>query len=461
MLRAHCPPAIRMCTLVLCGVLLAWFVSAPLAAGARSARTNSKKSASVRRAKCVLVAHKGKQGKRKSCAKKTKTSPSGLLPGTLSPMQAPTGGSSEPTEVAPEPGGAPELPVGSGPPLGESGLVGEAPAPLEPVTPAEPEAPPSVPAESSGPPTPFRFFSPTSPWNEKVASTALVDPSSSKLVAAFQAEIAHEEQLGNGPWINTNKYSVPIYTVSATQPTVAVQLVEHVANFALASAWAAVPLPSNAQPAAGSDGNLFLWQPSTSKLWEFWRLKHEAGKWQAAWGGAMQHVQSSSGVYGPDAWPSAQPWWGVSASSLSLVGGLISLEDLQLGRINHALEMAIPNIRAGVYTSPAQRSDGQSTSTSSLPEGAHLRLNPNLNLAKLHLPPITLKIAEAAQKYGIFVTDSSSVVEIKAQDPTPTGTDPYAGPNGYFEGKRPSQFLAAFPWSQLELLKMELHPVVK
>jgi hypothetical protein len=152
----------------------------------------------------------------------------------------------------------------------------------------------------------------------------------------------------------------------------------------------------------------------------------------------------------------------MSASSLSLVGGLISLEDLEKGVINHALEMAIPERSVSVFVSPAQRTDGQSTNPLSLPEGAHLRLNPNLNLAALHLPRLTLMLAEAAQRYGIFITDSSGasgVATFFAQDPTPTGTNPYAGPDGYFEGKRPSQLLASFPWDQLQLLKTELHSV--
>jgi hypothetical protein len=136
---------------------------------------------------------------------------------------------------------------------------------------------------------------------------------------------------------------------------------------------------------------------------------------------------------------------------------LISFEDLERGQINHALEMAIPNVRAGVYASPAQRSDGKIADPLSLPEGAHLRLNPSLNLETLHLPRLTLMIAEAAQRYGIFITDGAGNVTFYAQDPIPTGTEPYAGPGGYFEGKYPNELLASFPWSQLELLKMELH----
>jgi hypothetical protein len=290
-----------------------------------------------------------------------------------------------------------------------------------------------------------------------LAAGAVLDPASVEVVGAFDAEVATELQTNDGPWINTTKFSVPVYTVPAGQPTVAVKLEDHSPEPALSSAWAAVPLPPTATPAAGTDGTLVLWQPSTNRLWEFHRLVHDAGGWHATWGGAMQDVSANQGVFGTGAWPGAEPWWGASASSLSLVGGLISLEDLERGQINHALDIAIPNVRAGVYSSPAQRDDGKSTDPLALPEGAHLRLNPNLNLAALHLPRLTLMLAEAAQRYGIFVSDWSSVVEFYAQDPTPTGTDPYTGPTGYFEGKYPNQILASFPWSQLQLLKTELH----
>ena len=94
--------------------------------------------------------------------------------------------------------------------------------------------------------------------------------------------------------------------------------------------------------------------------------------------------------------------------------------------------MGIPNVRAGVYASPAQRDDGKSSDPLSLPEGARLRLNPKLDLAALHLPPLTLLIAQAAQRYGILVSDGSANVTFYAQDPTPTGGNPYTGPGGYF-----------------------------
>src|SRR4029077_19466364 len=107
----------------------------------------------------------------------------------------------------------------------------------------------------------------------------------------------------------------------------------------------------------------------------------------ASWGGATQNVSTASGLPDPASWPGAQPWWGTSACSMGIVGGLITFEDLEMGEINHALQIAIPNVRAGVYSSPALRTDGATNDPLALPEGAHLRLDPDLDLEALNLPP--------------------------------------------------------------------------
>ncbi len=379
----------------------------------------------------------------------------------VAPVESPPGlpeGSPGPSESSPE--GSPEetppgLPEGSpAPPEGSLGPLENSPGPFE----STPEAPPEGGSGSTEPASPFRFFGSSSIWNGPLPANAPLDPTSTAVVSAFDALIAAEEQAKvGGPWINASAYSIPIYTVPADQPTVPVKLDYSQPIPALQSAWDAVPLPPTAKPAFGSDHSLVVWQPSTGRMWEFWRLAHDTTGWYASWGGAMQHVWSNPGVFGPEAWPGAKPWWGASASSLSGVGGLISLEDLKLGHINHALSILIPEVRADVYASPAQRTDGKSTDPLALPEGAHLRLNPNLDLASLHLPKLTLMIAEAAQRYGIYVKDRGGVVTFQAQDPIPTGTNPYTGPDGYFEGRSPRKLLASFPWSELQLLKMELH----
>jgi hypothetical protein len=293
-------------------------------------------------------------------------------------------------------------------------------------------------------------------WNRPVEGAQL-DPRSSELVAALNSEVASEDAAPGGPrlTIDTSAYSVPIYTVPAGQPTVPVTP-RNTSQHALAGAWSHVPLPADAHPANGSDGDLVVWQPSSDHIWEFWRLAHDSEGWRASWGGAIEHASQNPGVYGPEAAPGATRWWGTPATSLALLGGLITLEDLATGQINHALAISIPNTRAGIYALPAKRTDGTSSSPLALPEGAHLRLDPRLDLASLHLPHLTLLIAQAAQRYGLIIRDRSPNIDFYGQDPTPTATNPYTGPRGYLEGKTPNQTIASFPWQHLQLLTMEL-----
>ncbi len=322
--------------------------------------------------------------------------------------------------------------------------------------------------DSSSLSAPFRFFSETSIWNTSVPTNAVLDPNSTAIMSALNRVVAHEEP-NNGLNVNTTAWSVPIYTVPANQPTVKVTLNKgpRSSSNPLQSAWEAVPLPAGALPAKGTDKHLVVWQPSTNTMWEFWGFENTPTGPTAQWGGAMQNASGNPGAYNPLAWPrlinNVAAWeadvdnWGATASSLPVVGGLITLEDLEQGQINHALAIAVPNTRVGVWASPAQRTDGTSTELSSLPEGAHLRLDPYLNLQALKLPHFVLMLAEAAQRYGIVVRDRAPNITFYAQDPTPTGVNPYIGPTGYFEGKCACKLLTSFPWNHLQLLKMELH----
>jgi hypothetical protein len=347
---------------------------------------------------------------------------------------------------------------------GASSVGGEAPVATVPTPPAEGSTPtpsPSPvasvpgpvapPAQAAGETAPSRFFAPTSFWNEPDAAEATVDPESAAVVGALVQTVEAEAAEKRGPAINTTEWSVPVYTVPAGQPTVAVTLEAPYSAPGLRAAFAAVPLPPGAEPARGNDRHLVVWQPSTDRLWEFWHLRQAPSGWQADWGGAMEHVSQDSGVYEPGDWPEASAMWGASASSLSIAGGLIAFTDLEAGRIEHALEMSVPAARAGVHYAPAARSDGESPEATALPEGAHLRIDPSLDLASLGLPHLTLMMAEAAQRYGIYVRDVAGNVAFNAQDPVGP-TNPYLGPSGWFEGSYPQKLLARFPWSSLELL---------
>jgi hypothetical protein len=301
-------------------------------------------------------------------------------------------------------------------------------------------------------PAAVRPFADSGIWNAPLALVTPIDVTSARLVAELGREVAREQLAATGPWINSTAATTTVYTVPASQPLVPVRLVNHRDDPVLTQAWSAVPVPPDAKASPGDDREITIWQPSTDRLWEFWHFARAAtGGWQAQWGGAMSRVHTNAGYFSPSAWPGGKPWWGATATSLPLLGGLIRTAELRAGRIDHALALAVPHTRSGVYRWPAQRTDGTTTGVTSLPEGTRLRLDPTLDVAALRLPPTTAAIALAAQRYGILVRDTAPNIAFYAE--APTAADPYSGAAGVYAGKRPDQLLARFPWSRLQVVK--------
>ncbi len=303
-----------------------------------------------------------------------------------------------------------------------------------------------------------RLFSPNGVWNHPLADGARIDPHSPQLVTRLVKEVNREKHAGTGPWIQTDSYSTPLYVVGPHQPRVHVALFQgnSAGRRSLQHCFNRVPIPPRARPAAGSDAHMVVWQPSTDTLWEFFDAHKQNGRWHAVWGGAMKHVSKKPGYYTRKSWPGRSLLnWGATASSLSVIGGVMRIKELKGTRIPHALAMIVPSPRARQYSWPAQRTDGGGPSNA-LPEGARLRLPANLNLKRMHLPRIVLMMARAAKAHGIIVRDQSAGVGFFAQDPGPGGGDPYYGAGGLFGGQYPNKLLAKFPWGKLKVLKMSL-----
>jgi hypothetical protein len=208
-------------------------------------------------------------------------------------------------------------------------------------------------------------------------------------------------------------------------------------------------------------------------MWEFWQVSQatDGSGWHAKWGGRLVNVSRSPGYYQNmlDASGSVleRPWWGAPASSLALAGGVITISDLQSGVIAHALSLGISHTCAGQWAAPAQRTDGDVTGDPTcVPEGAHFRLDPNLDLASLHLGRVAMMMAQAAQTYGIVINNRSNGFTFRAEDPSQFiaayGYNPYKGPSnapgspGALFDQWPSTILQSFPWSHLQLVQMNV-----
>lgn len=206
-----------------------------------------------------------------------------------------------------------------------------------------------------------------------------------------------------------------------------------------------VPIPVNALPAAGSDGEMSIYDPATDQLWEFWKMSRDSkNQWQACWGGRIDNFSTKEAIF-----PTG---FGASASGMAISPGMITLDDIRRGRIDHAIALAVPHPSGLGHSWPANRTDGTSTDPNAPYEGQRLRLPANLDLDKYNLTPTGRMIAEAAQKYGFIVTDNAGAVSVTAESSrvvtAQTGRDPWSA----YLGSDAWSTMRDFPWTELEAL---------
>jgi len=282
------------------------------------------------------------------------------------------------------------------------------------------------------------LFAPDSVWNTPVPPDAEIDPTSEVVVAELTRQAAA------GATFNFDRYSIPVYTVPADQPTVRVRDTDD--GFMDADeplAWGDVPLPPDAVAADGEDRHLVVWQPSTDTMWEFWDFTRAEDGSPAA-----RHGARIAGV-------SAHPGWlpapfGASATGLPMIAGTVLAEDVARGRIDHALAMAIPEPRRELMDGLATRTDGWSERAETPIEGSRFRLDPALDVDALGLHPFVAFLARAAQEYGIILRDKAGGVVLFGEDPRGIGRDPFAG---LIDGADPAALMRSFPWDRLQLLR--------
>ena len=298
------------------------------------------------------------------------------------------------------------------------------------------------------------LFAPDSIWNKPIPADAQLDPSSPSAVREIVRQATPIKLGGFGVGISTTRYGVPIFKVGATQARVPVKL--DTTSPVLSAAFAAgVPIPANAAPAPGTDANLAVYQPATDTMWEFWRLSKQADGWHAQWGGKMTQVSQNPGVYrdlkNADGKTYFQRcWWGAPSSKFPLMAGVITIDEMRAGVIPHALMLSLHETKAGVYSAPAQATDGKSTLADAVPMGTQFRLAPTVNVETLAVAPAMKVILRAAQRYGVVVGNQSGGVGFRAEDPAQFGSNPWPGLFGMEDWRLMNQF----PWSKLQMLKI-------
>lgn len=307
---------------------------------------------------------------------------------------------------------------------------------------------------AAGSPAEGYLFGAHSVWRTDV-SQAPTAPNSAGMVDLLVSTVT--DRYGGVAAFNAHSYGVGYYVAAPGAPTVDVAFHDcqgkgHVPEGLLGPGgqFEDVPIPAGAVPADGTDGTLAVYSPQTDTLWEFWVARQDArGDWQACWGGRMEGVAASLGFFSDN--------FGVSASGLSVAGGMISLADVRAGSIAHAMSLHIPGPAAYPQLSwPAQRTDGNNHHPDALPEGTRLRLDPSIDVASLGLHPVAAIVAEAAQRYGFIVVDQAGAVavvtESGAAEQAATGVDPW---DALLGGTPDYLVMQDFPWDRLQVLPQD------
>jgi hypothetical protein len=251
--------------------------------------------------------------------------------------------------------------------------------------------------KSSTPPAPSRWFAGSSPLNTPIPSNADVDPASSAMVTALQADAARQ-----GWAIGVKRFTPTVWYADASTPRYDVPL---------SSPWSSVrtmygvPIPTAAKPDNTTDGHMTVIDQSSGCFYEFFVAARTAtGGWQSRW--ANRGLMSGTGIH-PGGYSTRD-------SGFANHAGLIRPEELQAGVIDHALTFSTTFTRPKGVILPATAGGGTYSGAlppggATVPEGARVQLDPGLNLDKLGLSPWQKTVARALQVYGMYLVDTGSL----------------------------------------------------
>lgn len=232
-----------------------------------------------------------------------------------------------------------------------------------------------------------RPFATSSPFNVPVRTSPSIDPNSAAMVARLS-------RTGQA-YANLYAYGIPIYTATSSTPRYRVVCDQEGAWGACPLTQQPMPIPTGARPSSGTDGAMVVIDPATGTVGEYWRARRVGSTWQAGWG-AVNSLTGSG-------------WGGASTGAgASRLGGVVRVDEIAAGVINHALVVQTDNACAGRFRAPALKTDGDSVRSDCIPEGARIQLDPTINLAAISgLTPGERAVARALQVYGAYVIDKA------------------------------------------------------
>jgi hypothetical protein len=237
-----------------------------------------------------------------------------------------------------------------------------------------------------------------------------------------------------------------------------------------------MPIPANCHPDNAKDATLTVYNPTTHEVWTTWRTSTPAqnapgctttlpwgdhcygdGRWHFYGGGVIRDITKNPGYFDYASVPGfSTTTWGTSATSTVNAARTVLVSEVLNGYIPHAVAVASSAaLNCQFYDRwPSQRNDGNNTAAppTCIPEGTFFRIDPTVNLQALNLPKFTLMVAQAAQRYGLCVCESTGGgPSLQVEDSTQYGFDAWDSSTLLY-GQFRYTAMRAFPWALLQAI---------
>ncbi|HEY0709288.1 MAG TPA: hypothetical protein VGG33_20930 [Polyangia bacterium] len=227
-------------------------------------------------------------------------------------------------------------------------------------------------------------------WNRSIANDP-VDPASDAYMAGMNAgsNFLHPDFGGNG------EYGIPWIAVSGNQSKVPVSF-----DYEDDSDAGPYPIPPQAPIEGGPNGDgdrhVLVVDRDACRLYETFDSWPQGGSWRAG-SGAIFDLRSNA--LRPEYLTSAD------AAGLPILPGLVRHDEVQAGRINHALRFTVRRTQRA-FVHPARHFASTLTDPSLPPMGLRVRLKANFDVSGYS--PAARVILTALKEYGMFMADNGA-----------------------------------------------------
>lgn len=276
-----------------------------------------------------------------------------------------------------------------------------------------------------------RPYQDSSIWNTPIDwSIAKIHPTSDLMIDTF---------FETSNWIgtDTSQYTPNVYLVSNNTPLVPVKLKEYrfrdaikdtIIQYGEPAGVVKMPLPSDARPAIGTDGQLVVINMDTGEEWGLNNgYRDIEGNWFA--GGVYRYSIQNSGI--------PPEGFGQRGAGIGQLAGIVRRCEVDRGNIAHAVTIAYdfpctPEVcqQMGWPASipPFRKTDGKGTSPYDIPEGTRIAIRPEISKGEIVKKCSGMKgcivWALNMQQYGGFIVDNSGHPKSYAEGNATANWDP-------------------------------------